>query len=109
MKKNEDVEEIEELSPTYNETYKLLQDGCNIVEMAEIRGFTEETIIKHIIVLHDYVDINKFPVIKPNSNVIKRVKTAIFITREKEKLTPIFDQLNGEISYNEIKLAKLFM
>jgi ATP-dependent DNA helicase RecQ len=109
MKKNEDVEEIEKLSPTYNETYKLLQDGCNIVEMAEIRGFTEGTIIKHIIVLCDYLDINKFHVIKPDSNVIKRVKAAIFITREKEKLTPIFDHLKGEISYNEIKLAKLFM
>lgn len=107
--KNEDVEEIEELSPTYNETYKLLQDGCNIVEMAEIRGFTEDTIIKHIIVLHDYVDINKFRVIKPNTKIIQSVKSAILITKEREKLTPIYEYLNGSISFNEIRLAKLFI
>jgi hypoxanthine phosphoribosyltransferase len=100
---------LEHLPSTYVETYRLIQNGYSIDDIAESRRFKEDTIIKHIVYLAEFIDIDKFLSIKPNPKIIQSVKNAILMTKEREKLTPIFEHLNGKVSYNDIKLSKLFI
>ena len=88
---------------TQLETFELYNKGMSISEMAEVRGIKEETIINHLCYLVEKglsVDINKF-VSKNNQNRIKKAMKKL----GSEKLKPIFEELNEEIDYKDIKLT----
>ena len=107
-------------SSTYMETKNLIDKVKSIRELAKARGFVEETIVNHLTKLKKEdkdLDLNKF---KPKSKKFKRIMKVIrSIKLEKDedsfhddggmKLQPIFNALNEEVSYYEIREALLFV
>ncbi|RUA06836.1 MAG: helicase [Flavobacteriia bacterium] len=100
---------------TYLITKELVDQGFSLQEIAIQRDITEGTIITHLIRISDLypnTDLSRF---KPSRSVMNKVKKA----REKLlkeindgesiSLKPIFTQLNGELSYSDIKLALLYL
>lgn len=94
---------------TYIETYNYIQKGYNIGQIAKLRGFSESTIVNHIEKLGEVKSAFELENIKPNQVIINKVQRAILITKETETLKPIFMFLNETISYNDIRLAKVFI
>ena len=100
---------------TYEQTKKLIEQGLNIVEIADERGYGISTIITHLIKLHsEYpkLDLSKF---KPNAKSLKEIKTAHEEVRkqlgkdEPMKLGIVHGKLHGKYEYSDIKLAMLFI
>ncbi len=105
---------------TYIETKNLIDKVSSIAKLAKERGLGEDTIINHLSRLKKEdkkLNLNKF---KPKSNNFKRViKVIKEIKLEKDeesfdndgsvRLKPIFEALDEEISYSEIRLAMLFV
>ncbi len=90
---------------TQLETMEMYNRGMSIKEIAKERDMEEETVIGHITYL-----IEK-KVLKPaevDKLVNKKIQDKILVAIKKhgkEKLKPIYEELNGEISYNDIKLV----
>ncbi|SFV63243.1 putative helicase [hydrothermal vent metagenome] len=111
---------IKKKTSTYMETKNLLSKVNSISKLAKARGLLEETIVNHLTRLKKEdksLDLSKF---KPKSKTFKKiVKTIKRIKLEKDennfsedgtiRLKPIFDALNEEVSYYEIRMALLFM
>ena len=80
-------------------------------ETSEKRGLTTSAIVDHIGKIKEIepdLDYSKF---KPSEKILDRVRLAYSeIEFEENKfLKPIYDFYNGEISYEEIKKALLFI
>jgi ATP-dependent DNA helicase RecQ len=90
---------------TYEETFKLLQQGLPIEEIAKQRNRAPYTIYAHLARLSETgyaIEINKYV----NEATVEKVGSVITgdIFKIKEHKT-IFDLLKGEIPYHEIQLA----
>lgn len=107
---------------TLNITRNLLAERKSIAEIADVRGLSEETIISHIqrmVKLGLDIDIEKDH-LKPEEKILEAVARAIseikkrnnpddFLENGQMRLRAIFEKLNQEISYNNIRLALLFL
>lgn len=100
---------------TYEQTRELVDKSISIPEIASIRGYSEGTIISHILKLKSTDPDLKLDAYKPKASVLKKI-TPIYNELKKKtkagetvKLTPIFKKMEGELSYDEIKLALLFL
>ncbi len=100
---------------TYLITKQLIEEGYDLKKIAKERELTMGTVSTHLIRISDLypnTDLSRF---KPNSKIIAKVKKArneILKANPKENkisLKPIFDKLNGELSYGDIKLALVFI
>ncbi len=100
---------------TYLVTRQLIDKGYSLHEIAKERELTSGTIATHLIRIADLypkTDLSKF---KPDKKIIDKVKKArntILKANPEENrisLKPIFDALNGEVSYGDIKLALVFL
>jgi len=100
---------------TYLITKQLIEEGYDLKKIAKERELTIGTVSTHLIRISDLypnTDLSRF---KPNSKIIAKVKKArneILKANPKENkisLKPIFDKLNGELSYGDIKLALVFI
>lgn len=100
---------------TYLITKELVDQGFSLQEIAIQRKITEGTIITHLIRISDLypnTDLSRF---KPSRSVMNKVKKARekllkeMNDEESISLKPIFSQLNGELSYSEIKLALVYL
>ena len=95
---------------TYEETKKLLQEKLSIKEIAKLRNVTEETIFKHIESVVDMFPDMDLEFYKPSDEIIQRVaKSVAKQKQEKILIRPIYEDLNSEVRYNEIKLALIFL
>jgi hypothetical protein len=111
---------IKKKTSTYMETKKLIPKVKTISQLAKARGLVEETIVNHLTRLKKEdknLDLSKFkPKSKKFKKIVKVIKN-IELQRDKEsfsedggiKLKPIFDALNEEVSYYEIRLALLLI
>lgn len=93
---------------TYEETKKLLKQKLPVREIAKIRKLKEETIINHIekIVSEDKnIDL---AYLKPSENRFKIIESAFRATSDR-LLAPVKNRLGENFSYNEIRLAKIFI
>jgi hypothetical protein len=97
------------LPDTFLETFTMIQEGKSIEEISTLRELTTETIIKHIIKIAEIYGTKKLLSVRPNQNIISKVNNAIVRIGSREKLRPIFDTLNEEIPYNDIRLSLLFI
>lgn len=102
------------------QTLDSLKDVHTLEELVNARGMTVGTIIKHLEKLKEEnydLDLEKF---KPNDVLIKQVKditTKINADKKEEnftengtlKLKPIFEALNSDVSYDEIRLVLIFL
>ena len=105
---------------TYTITKDYILKGLTIDEIAEERGLSEGTIMGHfekIKTIYPEVDISKY---KPEQALFRRVQIAhkqILATNDPDQvredgsvsLKALFDSLNQEVSYAEIKLAMVFI
>lgn len=121
--KKREKEHKEKLKPktkSFLESKKFFEDKLSIASIAAKRDMTEATIMKH---LADIIaDDSEFDIsyLQPNSKIIEKVDKAVQkITKQKNKddfsengevkLKPIFVECKEKISYDDIKLALLFL
>ena len=94
--------------PTREQTKALIGKGFSLKEIAKERGMTTGTIIAHFEKLKQIdpkIDLKRF---KPNPADFRKIKAA-FDTLKETKLAPAHRKLNGAYSYEELRLAKLFL
>ena len=95
-------------------TKELLEQGMTIKEIAKERGCTEGTILSHVEdIAKDFTDTN-ISHLKPKQKDIDVVKKAQEKLKddEKGKLTPLkhmLEKMGHEMSFDEIRLARLFI
>ncbi len=98
---------------TYGETKELLFQGKSVSEIALLRGIKQGTVVDHLEHLLslkqiDNTDLMKvIPQDKKKALEIKEIHLA-FDKIGTEKLKPVFEYLDGQHSYDLIRLAKLF-
>lgn len=96
------------LPSTYEQTKGLWEKGLSIEQIAKIKGCVIGTVINHLEKLKEsgyILDLNK---IKPDLNRFNRIKAA-FIQSKDNKLSPVKTILGDDYSYDEIRLARLFI
>ncbi len=103
---------------TYHKTLELIDQKKTLWEIADIRGVSSDTIVKHFYMLREIrPDLNLYPY-KPDSEVVSLVRKAVAKMGKSSieyehngaiKLKPIFEELNEEFSYADIRLSLLFV
>ncbi|PJE63262.1 AAA family ATPase [Candidatus Roizmanbacteria bacterium CG10_big_fil_rev_8_21_14_0_10_39_6] len=97
---------------TYTETLLLWNEGKTILQIAEMRKFTEGTILSHIekLVLKDKIkraDLSR--ILTPSlKNSLPKIH-ATFLELNTDKLSPVFEKFNGKYSYDELGIARLMI
>ncbi|MCP4884318.1 MAG: AAA family ATPase [Flavobacteriales bacterium] len=100
---------------TYLITKQLIDKGHSLEDIVIERDLTYGTVATHLIkiaALYPKTDLRNF---KPDTKVLNKVKKARnqlvkeIGPGERISLKPIFDLLKGELTYNEIKLALVFI
>ncbi len=89
---------------THLVTYALHRKGKAVEEIAKERGMTEVTVFSHLGQLYEmgcYVDIFRY-VEEP---VLQRVVKAIEETGEESALRPLFEHLQEEVPFHQIRLS----
>ncbi len=107
---------------TYLLTKELLDKKFSLEKIAEERGLTQATILNHLERLLETEKIKPEDIeyLKPEEDLIEAVEEVVeeiqkdkleenFTEDGKIKLTPIFKMLDSEVSYEEIRLALLFI
>ncbi|MDK7374575.1 AAA family ATPase [Weeksella virosa] len=92
-------------------TLDLVNEGLSIDEIADKRGLTSSSIVDHLTKLKETgaeFDLKRF---RPEQSIIEKVRYAYSeIEFEENKiLKPIYDYLQGELTYEDIKKALLFI
>ena len=114
------VAKIKNDTPTQLKTKALIESCSTIKEIAKSRGMTEGTILNHLGYLKKEdgsLDLSKF---KPKGEKSEQIEQMILkLQQEKNeehfsddgslRLRPVFDALNGQVSYDEIRLVMLFV
>ncbi|MFC1732711.1 helix-turn-helix domain-containing protein [candidate division KSB1 bacterium] len=99
---------VEKKIATHEKTLLCLDRGCSLEEIAKERGMTLGTIISHLEKLkklNNKIDLKCF---KPKEKDLKKIKQA-FSKSGDTKLAPVHSALKGEYSYEELRLARLFI
>jgi len=89
---------------TYEETWKYIQDGLSINEIAIARSLNLQTIMGHYLKLKQdgkAIDLTQIVSLER----VKLIKDAFIKLGKPDGLKPIFDYFNEEIGYGEIKIA----
>lgn len=97
---------------TYDRTFALLKEKISIADISEQRGMTPGTIAGHLIKIrkdHPKEDLSFYQPKKAMMSKIKKVHDAQTPGENGVSLTAIFKALEGEVSYDEIKLAIAFL
>ena len=110
LEKNK-VKDKAQKKSTIEITLEYVKEGLSLDEIAEKRGLTTSVIVDHIGKIKEIepdLDYSKF---KPSNLILDKVRLAYSeIEFEENKiLKPIFDYLGGEVSYEDIKKALLFI
>jgi len=94
--------------PSHEKTFTLLQSGKSLKDVALERGMTMGTIISHLEKLKEgKYDIDLKPY-APKPADLKAIK-AVFKSLGDTKLSPAHKKLKGKYSYEDLRLARLFM
>jgi ATP-dependent DNA helicase RecQ len=96
------------LGPTYQETKELVLQKKSIAEMASARGLAPGTILAHIhklAVAGEKIDIDY---LRPRAEKFARIKAA-FQKSGGMALSPVREMLGEDFSYEEIRIARLFI
>lgn len=101
---------------TYKLTADLIRKGKSLKAIAKERSLSESTIVTHIIKLKETGEDLDFEPYKPTKSHMKMVTDAVEELNQKENssgiptsLTPVYKQLNEKLTYQEIKLALVFL
>lgn len=106
--KNKEKESAKDRISTHEKTKEFVNLGLSLAEIASGREMTVGTIISHLEKLKELgVEMN-FDKFRPDENDLKKIKEA-FATTGDTKLSPVHHLLGGEYSYDDIRLARLFL
>lgn len=108
------------LSETFLHTKELLEESLTIAEIADIRKLAQSTIMNHISRLQCHFDDLPIEHLRPDEQMIDNVQKAYdkIVARDNAndknedgeiKIQPIYEFLSAKYSYNEIRLAMLFI
>jgi ATP-dependent DNA helicase RecQ len=89
---------------TTQETFKLYKEGLNPLEIAEKRSLSSTTIYSHLSQLYTegkQVELEKYV----TKEIVDKVRIAFNQLGRKVELKPIYEKLNEEVSYGEIRLS----
>jgi len=92
----------------HHTTQKLLEQKLSLKEISMKQGFGLWTIVNHIQKLIQKGENCDIMYLKPDDKVFEEIKSA-FEHCGNERLRPIFDHLDGEYSYEEIRLVGCFL
>jgi ATP-dependent DNA helicase RecQ len=96
------------LGPTYRETQKLILQRMSLEKMAEIRGLAAGTIISHIEKLVSSGEEIDIDYLRPPMERFDNIKAA-FQKSNGKALWPVREMLGEHYSYEELKIARLFI
>lgn len=94
--------------PTHIKTRRLLDNGKTIEEIMEERSMTNATIISHLEKLKEVGEAKSFLHVKPKDSYLKPIFEA-FKKGKDNKLSPAHKTLKGKYTYEELRLARLFI
>jgi ATP-dependent exoDNAse (exonuclease V) alpha subunit len=106
--KNKVAETLKERVPTHEITKMLIGKGFSLAEIAQKRGMAVGTIVSHLEklkMLGADVDFEKF---KPQQDDFEKIKR-VFKKTGVTKLSPVHKKLGGKYSYENLRLARLFL
>lgn len=106
--KNEKVvrEKPEKKVSTYEKTRALIEEGKSLDEIAAARGLTRGTVIAHLEKLKEAgLDLRRF---KPARDDLTKIR-AVFKKTKTDKLAPVHRALGGAYTYEDLRLARLFL
>ena len=106
--KSAEAEGVAPKIPSHEKTLALIRRGKDLKEIARERGMTVGTIISHLEKLKNGgydINLKKY---KPKAPDLKRIKGAFKGSKEM-KLAPAHRKLRGEYTYEELRLARLFV
>ena len=92
----------------YTKTKEMVLQKFPLSKIAEEEGFTEGTIMKHIGILLEAEEGLDIEYLKPPKDRLEKIRNA-FGECGDERLKPVFEFLDEEFSYDEIRLGKLFL
>lgn len=103
---------------TYEKTHELLDQGLSILEIAAQRELSEQTVLRHLLVIQMEIPDYDFSRIKPADEMIKQVQKGLELAKQADeelytsnghiKLAPIHKALKGKLGYRDIELGLLF-
>jgi len=116
--KEKKVFEPKDSTPTHIKIKNLIESSSSIEELAKNREMSISTIIKHLSILKEEdstLNLEKFltdnQTLKSIKEIVKELKDKNneedFTDKGELKLKPIFDALDGKISYDDIRMALL--
>ena len=107
-------------TPTHLQTKALIDASATIQAMAEARGMTEGTIINHLAKIKEEdpdCDLDKF---KPEAELLQAIEEAYHTVQARNnpddfsengmmRLKPLYEMMDGRVSYDMLRLAMLFV
>jgi len=107
--KNKDKKEaFKEKISTYEKTLALIAEKMSLAEIAGKRGMTQGTIISHLEKLKAKDSSLNLDAYKPKEKDLKIIGEA-FKKMGESKISPVYRMLDGRYSYEELRLARLFL
>ncbi|MDH3323665.1 MAG: helix-turn-helix domain-containing protein, partial [Flavobacteriaceae bacterium] len=100
---------------TYLITKQLIDEGLSLNNIAKERELSIGTIITHLIRISDQYPTTDLSRFKPDKKILSKVRTARnkilkdHSGDESINIKPLFKMLDGKISYQDIKLALVFL
>jgi len=90
----------------YGKTKQMVSNKCSLTQMAEEHGFTQGTIINHLEKLLNAGERLSYDYLRPPEDHFQNIQKAITVCGD-TRLKPIYDFLQGQHSYDEIRLVLL--
>jgi len=107
--KNKDKKEVfKEKISTYEKTLAFIAEKLSLAEIAGKRGMTLGTVISHLEKLKAKNSSLNLNVYKPKEKDLKIIGDA-FKKSGETKISPVYEILGGKYSYEELRLARLFL
>ncbi len=100
-----EAEEVAVKIPSHDKTKEMLQAGMSIIEIAEARSFSVDTIIGHIEKLLDLKEEIELKHTLPPKKIMDVIKKT-FKELKTTKLTPVYEHLKGKYSYQDIRIVR---
>lgn len=100
-----------EKESTYQITKKLVKKKLSLSEISKERGLTGGTILSHLIRIAETDPDIDLELYRPDESVLGKVKNAIqnMDDESKSSLSKIYEKLDRQLSYDDIKKAQIFI
>jgi ATP-dependent DNA helicase RecQ len=94
------------VNQSYRETGQLISEGASLAETAEARGLVVNTVIGHLERLSEEGTDVDWRHLLPSPEHRAEIEAAFEVVGD-QLLRPVFDELGGQFSYEEIRLTRL--